>query len=74
MFTPNLQDARYLPFEGTGAISSWNLYISDLDDYIAAERKNSLDISDIIVTVRYSALVGDSIFRGNVITAWQKAQ
>ncbi len=71
MFTPNLQDARYLPFEGTGAVSSWNLYISDLDQNIDEDRANSLNISDIILTVRYSALVGDSAFRKNVITAWQ---
>ncbi len=71
MFTANLQDARYLPFEGTGAVSSWNLYISDLDAFVEQDRANSLDISDIILTVRYSALVGDPIFRTNVITAWQ---
>ncbi|MBI6856207.1 toxin, partial [Pseudomonas cichorii] len=49
MFVFNFDDERYLPFEGTGAISRWALDFSDgQEDMIAS-------ITDIIVHVRYTA-------------------
>jgi hypothetical protein len=49
MFVFNFDDERYLPFEGTGAISRWALTFSaDQQDMIAS-------ITDIIVHLRYSA-------------------
>ncbi len=73
MFVLNMGDSRYLPFEGTGAVSSWNLYISDLDDHIQSGRQYSLTINDIILTIRYTALVGDNAFRKSIITAYKKS-
>jgi hypothetical protein len=49
MFVFNFDDERYLPFEGTGAISRWALTFSaGQEDMIAS-------ITDIIVHVRYTA-------------------
>lgn len=49
MFVFNFDDERYLPFEGTGAISRWALQFSDgQEDMIES-------ITDIIVHMRYTA-------------------
>ncbi|MCV4339645.1 Tc toxin subunit A-related protein [Pseudomonas capsici] len=49
LFVFNFDDERYLPFEGTGAISRWALTFSaGQEDVIAS-------ITDIIVHVRYTA-------------------
>lgn len=56
LFQLNFDDNMYLPFEGTGAISTWVL------DMPAANNKslNYESISDVILTVKYQALVGGS--------------
>jgi hypothetical protein len=64
LFVMNFDDPRYLPFEGTGAVSDWTLYISDLDTTL--NPTTTLSISDIIVTVRYTALSGGSSFANSV--------
>ncbi|MBB6503010.1 neuraminidase-like domain-containing protein [Pedobacter cryoconitis] len=61
MFTLNYDDPRYLPFEGTGAVSSWTLSMPP--------NTNQIDfsgISDIILTVYYSAKEGGSPFGRDV--------
>ncbi len=63
MFQLNFEDERYLPFEGTGALSNWTLTLPK-----AANR--SLDfssISDVVIHLRYTALDGGAAFRGKVI-------
>lgn len=53
MFQLNFQDDRYLPFEGTGAISSWRLELS------SSYRQFDYDtISDVIVQMSYTAREG----------------
>lgn len=50
MFEPNLQDERYLPFEGTGVVGHWRLELP--------ENHRQFDystISDIILHLRYTA-------------------
>lgn len=47
----NVDDERYLPFEGTGAISRWTLSFSNP----AAQRDMIDSITDIIVHMRYTA-------------------
>jgi hypothetical protein len=52
MFELNLRDERYLPFEGCGAVSQWDIELSDdqalrLFDYST--------ISDIIIHLKYTA-------------------
>ena len=50
-FELNFHDDRYLPFEGTGAISSWELEFSD--SFKNSKSLNNPD--DIIITLRYTA-------------------
>lgn len=53
VFQFNFQDERYLPFEGAGAISDWELTLSEFAQFDYGT------ISDIILTVHYTALDGD---------------
>ncbi len=50
MFEFNFRDERYLPFEGTGAISDWNLELPT-----EARQFDYNTISDIIITIRYTS-------------------
>ncbi len=53
MFETNLRDERFLPFEGAGAISTWNLSLP--------AQLRSFDyttISDVILHIRYTARRG----------------
>ncbi|NEO96215.1 MAG: hypothetical protein F6K56_41160, partial [Moorea sp. SIO3G5] len=61
LFVLNFQDERYLPFEGTGAISSWNLKMP--------KANNSFDfesITDVIITLKYTAMQGGSTISNTV--------
>jgi peptidoglycan hydrolase-like protein with peptidoglycan-binding domain len=53
LFDVNLRDERWLPFEGQGAVSTWNLTLDPRD--------NDFDLStvtDVILHIRYSARSG----------------
>src|SRR5262245_16827976 len=53
LFDPNMRDERYLPFEGSGAISTWRLDLSKqfkTFDYTT--------ITDVILHLRYTARDG----------------
>lgn len=50
MFTLNFNDARYLPFEGTGAVSKWTLSLPPETNHF-----DFSSISDIIVKINYTA-------------------
>jgi hypothetical protein len=53
LFEVNLRDERWLPFEGQGAVSTWNLTLDPRD--------NSFDLStvtDVVLHLRYSARFG----------------
>jgi hypothetical protein len=53
MFEPNLRDDRYLPFEGAGAISTWQIELPD------QFRQFDYDtISDAILHLRYTSRDG----------------
>ncbi|NEP22626.1 neuraminidase-like domain-containing protein [Moorena sp. SIO3I6] len=54
LFVLNFQDERYLPFEGTGAISHWTLEMPKATNPIDFET-----ITDVIITLSYTALNGD---------------
>jgi len=61
VFEFNFHDERYLPFEGTGAVSKWELKVPP------ETNRFDLDaIGDVIVTVRYTALEGSSQFGSDV--------
>jgi hypothetical protein len=50
MFETNLRDERFLPFEGAGAISTWNLSLpAELRAF------DYMTISDVILHIRYTA-------------------
>jgi hypothetical protein len=57
MFTLNFDDDRYLPFEGTGAVSRWSLQFSN-----HATQQAALDsLTDIIVHVQYTAKPSEGV-------------
>lgn len=65
LFMLNFGDERYLPFEGTGAVSSWTL---TFPQHKAQEMLlNSL--TDIIVCIRYTARDGGQKFGNKVVDA-----
>jgi hypothetical protein len=61
MFELNFNDLRYLPFEGTGAVSTWVLSMPK-----ATNRINFETISDIVIKLRYTASEGGMSFRQKV--------
>jgi hypothetical protein len=62
MFELNYRDERYLPFEGTGSVSSWKLRVFD-----KSQNKELLKtISDVIVKISYTAFSGGEAFAGAV--------
>lgn len=62
LFQLNFNDERYLPFEGTGAVSDWQL---DLPK--ASNQFNFEAISDVIISLKYNAFDGGAAFREKVI-------
>ncbi|HWV72514.1 MAG TPA: LamG-like jellyroll fold domain-containing protein [Pseudosphingobacterium sp.] len=61
IFQVNFNDEQYLPFEGTGAISSWNLRIPQASNAFSLR-----SISDVIITVEYTAEDGGSTYASKV--------
>ena len=64
LFQLDFNDQRYLPFEGTGALSHWELRFPRHDRDEQAAMLESL--TDIIVQVRYTALDGGPDFAWHV--------
>jgi hypothetical protein len=62
LFETNLRDERYLPFEGSGVISEWQLELP------ADVRQFDYDtISDIILHLRYTAREGGGLLRHGAV-------
>ncbi len=62
VFEPSPADERYLPFEGTGAVSTWRLSMP--------KQTNRIDfatISDVVLALRYTALDGGARLREQVV-------
>jgi hypothetical protein len=61
LFRLNPDDDRYLPFEGTGAVSAWRLELTG---------RRSVDdpsqLNDVVLTLRYTADGGDPVFTNAV--------
>ena len=73
LFEANLRDDRYLPFEGSGAVSEWQLELP------ANIRQFNYDtISDVILHLRYTAREGGGVLRnaavGNLKASIEEAQ
>ncbi len=65
VFELNFRDERYLPFEGTGAISSWRLELPKKE----LSQFDYETISDVIVHIKYTAREGGSTIKGLAETA-----
>jgi len=64
LFELNFRDERYLPFEGSGAVSRWKLDMPKQNNLIDFD-----SISDVIITIRYTAEQGGDTFAEDVNTA-----
>jgi hypothetical protein len=64
LFQADYHDERYLPFEGTGAVSTWRLEVNGVDGPLHRQT-----LSDVIMTVRYTARTGGSAFAETVKNA-----
>jgi receptor-binding and translocation channel-forming TcA subunit of Tc toxin len=62
LFETNLRDERYLPFEGSGAISEWQLELPD-----EIRQFNYDTISDVIIHLRYTAREGEAVLRNAAV-------
>ena len=62
VFELNFSDPRYLPFENTGAVSSWRLSLPQQTNRFDFEA-----ITDVIFTLRYTAYDGGAKFRSEVV-------
>jgi hypothetical protein len=56
LFQLDFHDPRYLPFEGTGAVSKWHLELPP-----QANRFDLDQLTDVIVTVRYTAHLSETL-------------
>lgn len=61
MFELNFGDERYLPFEGTGAVSTWRLELNGKKGSY-----NPADLLDVTIKLRYTAKQGGSRFANEV--------
>lgn len=61
MFELNFGDERYLPFEGTGAISNWRLELKG-----SKGSYNPAELLDVTMKLRYTAKSGGSRFENEV--------
>ena len=76
LFELNFRDERYLPFEGTGAISEWTLEMmydeeGTEKDEIKAKFLRQFDyntIADVILHLRYTTREGGTLFRKEVMS------
>jgi hypothetical protein len=64
LHTPLAGDERYLPFEGTGAVSSWTLTFARHE--CVTQQRMFDDLQDIIIHLRYRAMDGGKVFAGQV--------
>ena len=63
LFQLNFNDERYLPFEGTGAVSSWVLEMPHEDNPF-----DFAHLTDVIMQLRYTALAGSNTYKDVVTT------
>ncbi|QKF51873.1 neuraminidase-like domain-containing protein [Pseudomonas graminis] len=64
LHTPLAGDERYLPFEGTGAVSSWTLTFARHE--CVTQQRMFDDLQDIIIHLRYRARDGGKVFAEQV--------
>jgi hypothetical protein len=67
LFETNLKDDRFLPFEGSGAISTWNISLPT--DFPAFDYST---ISDVILHIRYTAREGGDLLGAEAVKELKK--
>ncbi|MES2520777.1 MAG: neuraminidase-like domain-containing protein [Bacteroidota bacterium] len=65
MFEVNFRDERYLPFEGSGAISKWQLELGPVE----LQQFDYNSIADVVMHVKYTAREEGGDFKKNVISS-----
>jgi hypothetical protein len=68
LFATDLNDERYLPFEGAGVISDWQLTLPT-----AFKQFDHDTISDVILQIRYTAREGGDTLRDTAVAELQAA-
>lgn len=63
LFETNLHDERYLPFEGAGAISTWQLELP-----VELRQFDYESIADVVLHMRYTAREGGALLRKGAVT------
>jgi hypothetical protein len=64
LFEMNFRDERYLPFEGQGAVGSWRIEMPQ-----AFQQFDYNTITDVVVTLKYTARDGGGNFKATVESA-----
>jgi hypothetical protein len=64
LFVTDHRDERYLPFEGTGAISDWNLTLTS-----ALPTFDWSTITDVVLHIRYTAREGGNLLRDAALSS-----
>ncbi len=67
LFELNFHDARYLPFENTGVVSSWLL---EMSEFVSPDLMRNL--TDVIIKLRYTAQEGGDAYRKTIIGLLKK--
>ncbi|HEY0608696.1 MAG TPA: hypothetical protein VGD35_03545, partial [Chitinophaga sp.] len=67
MFETNLHDERYLPFEGSGAVSEWQLELPANPSKDDPLQFNYDTITDVILHIRYTAREGGGLLRKGAV-------
>ncbi len=68
VFDANLRDERYLPFEYSGAISTWQLKLP-ADPRVDPQTFDYSTIADVVLHLRYTAREGGQALRDAAMTA-----
>ena len=67
LFETNLRDERYLPFEGSGVVSEWQLQLPANPSKGEPRQFDYETISDVILHIRYTAREGGGLLRKGAV-------
>lgn len=65
LFELNFRDERYLPFEGAGALSTWQIELNE-----AFRQFDYATISDVIIHLNYTAREGGDLLKSKAVEAF----
>lgn len=72
LFETNLRDDRYLPFEGSGVVSEWQLELPANPSKDDPQQFDYDTISDVIIQLRYTAREGGGLLRKGAVDNLKK--